>query len=159
MKLSVISLSVAAAAMAMTGCNDQQQTMTGTIHQQHLQSAEKFASATRQLNDNLTALCQEYGEYQLQDTRESWQQVMQKWMALQGREKGSEEALALSWQIQFWPDKKNTTGRKLNQLLKQDVTWAAAEIAEQSVAVQALVPSSGSCMNSQRSCKAVRGAS
>lgn len=136
MKLSVISLSVVAAAMAMTGCNDQQQTMTGAIHQQHLQSAEKFTSATRQLNDNLTALCQDYGEYQLQDTRESWQQVMQKWMALQGREKGSEEALALSWQIQFWPDKKNTTGRKLNQLLKQDATWAAAEIAEQSVAVQ-----------------------
>lgn len=137
MKLSVISLSVAA-VMALTGCNDQQKTMSSAIHQQHLQSAEQFAVATRQLNEELAQLCQSYGESQLQDTQQSWQQVMVQWMALQGREKGSEEALALSWQIQFWPDKKNTTGRKLNQLLKQDKPWTAADIAQQSVVVQGL---------------------
>ncbi|MGR5146384.1 imelysin family protein [Photobacterium alginatilyticum] len=138
MKLSVTSLSAVAIAMAVTGCNDQQQSMTGTIHQQHLQAAELFADASRQANSELTALCQSYDENQLEAARQSWQQVMHKWMALQGREKGSEEALALSWQIQFWPDKKNTTGRKLNQLLKQDTAWTAADIAEQSVAVQGL---------------------
>ncbi|MCG7588625.1 imelysin family protein, partial [Photobacterium sp. OFAV2-7] len=138
MKRSVTSLSAVAIAMAVTGCNDQQQSMTGTIHQQHLQAAELFSDAAHQINGEITALCQSYDEEQLEAARQSWQQVMHKWMALQGREKGSEEVLALSWQIQFWPDKKNTTGRKLNQLLKQDTAWTAADIAEQSVAVQGL---------------------
>lgn len=59
-------------------------------------------------------------------------------MALQGQERGPQAALAQSWNVQFWPDKKNTTGRKMSALIKQDKQWQAQEIAKQSVTVQGL---------------------
>ncbi|MCL9780235.1 iron-regulated protein A [Vibrio sp. S4M6] len=67
-----------------------------------------------------------------------WYKTMQAWMALQGQEVGPEKALQQSWNIQFWPDKKNTTGRKMLRLLQQNKSWTATEISQQSVAVQGL---------------------
>lgn len=63
---------------------------------------------------------------------------MLAWMALQGQKRGPETALEQSWNIQFWPDKKNTTGRKMASLTTQEKTWTATEIAQQSVTVQGL---------------------
>lgn len=130
-------LSVAVAALMMSGCQEQQ-TMSEAVHQLHVSSAEHFATAAEQLNQDLAAVCEDYSPAALETAQQSWQQVMDRWMVFQGREKGREAALALSWQIQFWPDKKNITGIKLSQLLKQDQAWTVDEIAEQSVAVQGL---------------------
>ncbi|ODA31488.1 hypothetical protein A8L45_16905 [Veronia pacifica] len=63
---------------------------------------------------------------------------MSAWMPLQGIDMGSEQLLSLSWQIQFYPDKKNTTGRKLRQLLKEEKILTQGQMASQSVAVQGL---------------------
>ena len=67
-----------------------------------------------------------------------WHRTMLAWMALQGQQRGPELALAQSWNMQFWPDKKNTTGRKMHQLVVQPKHWTQAEIAQQSVTVQGL---------------------
>ncbi|MGR5079572.1 imelysin family protein [Photobacterium swingsii] len=122
----------------LTGCQQEQQTMSDAVHQLHVTSAANFAQQANQLDQDFQLYCQSPTAGTLSQAKEQWSTTMQAWMALQGREKGSEAALGLSWQIQFWPDKKNTTGRKLNQLLKQETMWQAAALANQSVAVQGL---------------------
>jgi len=68
-----------------------------------------------------------------------WHHSMESWMALQGQERGPQTALEQSWNVQFWPDKKNTTGRKMSALLRQsNPNWRAEDIATQSVTVQGL---------------------
>ncbi|MBD1558327.1 iron-regulated protein A [Vibrio sp. S9_S30] len=67
-----------------------------------------------------------------------WRNTMISWMALQGQERGPESALNESWNMQFWPDKKNTTGRKMSALVKSNQVWTADQIAQKSVAVQGL---------------------
>ncbi|WP_232596157.1 imelysin family protein [Photobacterium phosphoreum] len=133
-------------AMMVSGCDSQTRSdshITATaaldnVHQLSLSAAELFAQQTQQLQQQTQLLCRQFSEQQLTLTRQVWQQTMKTWMALQGREKGSEAALALSWDIQFWPDKKNTTGYKLRQLIKQNKQWQPSELAQQSVAVQGL---------------------
>jgi uncharacterized protein len=139
MKLSLLSVSILlSTTIGLTGCNNEQQTMNNAVHGLHLQSAKQFASTAEELDADIALLCRNYSEEQLLTTRTAWKNTMGAWMQLQGREKGSEEALALSWQIQFWPDKKDTTGRKLKQLLKQDKTWTANNVSEESIAVQGM---------------------
>ena len=137
MKKCVILLSAVSAAL-LSGCNSDAVSTSKAIHQQHLVAAKQFSSAANDLNTAMAALCETGGESALESAQVAWTNTMQSWMSFQGREKGSEDALALSWQIQFWPDKKNTTGRKLSQLLKQDTAWTTSDLASQSVAVQGL---------------------
>ncbi|WP_075202549.1 imelysin family protein [Vibrio mexicanus] len=77
-------------------------------------------------------------EMQDAELKAQWQETISAWMYLQGQERGPEAALEQSWNIQFWPDKKNTTGRKMFELAKQDKTWQVEEIANQSVTVQGI---------------------
>lgn len=71
--------------------------------------------------------------------QQNWVEAMQAWMPLQGVTKGPINDLDLAWSIQFWPDKKNITGRKIKQLLQSQKTdWNALQISEQSVAVRGL---------------------
>ncbi|MCQ1057280.1 imelysin family protein [Photobacterium sp. DNB23_23_1] len=122
----------------LVGCNSDTNKTSQTIHQQHLAAANQFSAAASRLNTSMAALCQKDSTASLETVQLAWAHTMQSWMPFQGREKGSEAALALSWQIQFWPDKKNTTGRKLSQLLKQDNVWTVDDLTSQSVAVQGL---------------------
>ncbi|NLS14803.1 imelysin family protein [Vibrio sp. SM6] len=64
--------------------------------------------------------------------------VMLGWMPLQGIVSGPAAASDRYWQVQFWPDKKNTTGRQLTVLLKQNRAWQLEWLVEQSVAAQGL---------------------
>ncbi|MDV5168258.1 imelysin family protein [Photobacterium rosenbergii] len=137
MNKRVIALPMLSAAILL-GCKSDAVGTSEAIHQQHLDAAKQFSSSAIELNTAMAALCKTGGEGALESAQVAWMNTMQSWMSFQGREKGSEDALALSWQIQFWPDKKNTTGRKLSQLLKQDTAWTASDLASQSVAVQGL---------------------
>lgn len=100
------------------------------------QSAQRLAQSSQRLAESFEGYCSN------QTAKETvvmqWQQTMQSWMALQGQERGPEAALSLNWNIQFWPDKKNTTGRKMSQLLKKDQTWNSELIQQQSVTTQGL---------------------
>ncbi|UTM56171.1 imelysin family protein [Photobacterium sp. CCB-ST2H9] len=136
MKKSIIALSLLPVLSGLAGCNDKQASVTAAIHQQHQQAAAAVYAASKGLESAVTTMCASPSEETLEASRFAWQTLMQDWMVLQGREKGSEEALSLSWQIQFWPDKKDITGRKMEQLLAQQKNWTARELADQSVAVQ-----------------------
>ncbi|MEI8595879.1 imelysin family protein [Photobacterium sp. Hal280] len=136
MKKTMIALGLMSLMTGLTGCNENQEAVSATIHQQHVKAVGAFTEAARELESTVETLCQANTDDHLAASRAAWQVLMQDWMVLQGREKGSEAALALTWQIQFWPDKKDITGRKMAQLLAQSTHWNAALLADQSVAVQ-----------------------
>ncbi|EPZ7319626.1 imelysin family protein [Vibrio mimicus] len=99
--------------------------------------AETLAEQTGQLQQSVTQYCQAPNG-DITPLKQQWQASMQAWMRLQGQQRGPSAALDLSWNMQFWPDKKDTTGHKMKQLLAKPQTWTADDIAKQSVAVQGL---------------------
>ncbi|OOF32061.1 imelysin family protein [Salinivibrio proteolyticus] len=134
-RLNAVAVLSVSATLWLTGCLSQ--TETGPNHGLwHLQKqrSEHFKQTAAQLASTTAAVCDDRAT--VAEARAAWQTTMAAWMPLQGVEKGSEQALAQSWRIQFYPDKKNTTGRKINALLATDKTWQANDLAEQSVAVQ-----------------------
>ncbi|WP_159652169.1 imelysin family protein [Vibrio atypicus] len=137
---------LATAVLILSGCQSSTVTKSSVPEQTNHASqgvyAVEFASAKRfsEHADNLHADFAKYclGEISQDEIQNQWHNTMVSWMALQGQERGSEQALAQSWNVQFWPDKKNTTGRKMSSLIKQDKTWTAQDISLQSVTVQGL---------------------
>lgn len=106
------------------------------VYQVEFASAQKFKSETAMLTSSVNRYCASTAT--MEDVQSQWHQTMLAWMALQGQERGPEAALAQSWNVQFWPDKKNTTGLKMSALIKQPQTWSQQAIALQSVTVQGL---------------------
>ncbi|MGN2610417.1 imelysin family protein [Aliivibrio fischeri] len=124
-----------------TACQSTSQTSTSNemIEQVYVieqQLAQRLAESSLQLAQKFESYCVK--QVDKREVEEQWQQTMHSWMALQGQERGPEAALALNWNIQFWPDKKNTTGRKMSQLLQQDLSWNSQLIQQQSVTTQGL---------------------
>ncbi|CAM4165093.1 imelysin family protein [Vibrio neonatus] len=98
-------------------------------------SAARFYRNTQSLSHALTNYCASEQDSKA-EVKQAWSTVMHSWMALQGQERGPQQALDLNWNIQFWPDKKNTLGRKMSELLGDSQVWDSQGIAEQSVTVQ-----------------------
>lgn len=101
------------------------------------QAANALSLQAQKLELGFEQYC-EASSVDVQPLQQQWHQTMVAWMALQGQERGPADALAESWNVQFWPDKKNTTGRKMTAITKQDKVWSATEIANNSVTVQGL---------------------
>lgn len=100
-------------------------------------SANRFVQQTTKLSEVFAAYCHQKTMDE-EAVKQAWHESMLAWMALQGQERGPAQALEQSWNIQFWPDKKNTTGRKMHALTRQDKAWSSQAIAAQSVTVQGL---------------------
>ncbi|MFM2608324.1 imelysin family protein [Vibrio chagasii] len=108
-----------------------------SVYQQEFDSAVLFAKQSSELEALMQGYC-ETNNVELDAVKNQWQITMNSWMALQGQERGPTAALEESWNVQFWPDKKNTTGLKMRQLSQQNKAWTQDEIAQQSVTVQGL---------------------
>ncbi|MEC7940535.1 MAG: imelysin family protein [Pseudomonadota bacterium] len=108
-----------------------------SVYQQEFDSAVLFAKQSSELEALMQGYC-ETNNVELDTVKNQWQLTMNSWMALQGQERGPTAALEESWNVQFWPDKKNTTGLKMRQLTQQNKAWTQDEIAQQSVTVQGL---------------------
>ncbi|OAJ91992.1 imelysin family protein [Vibrio bivalvicida] len=135
----------AAIITALSGCQGTQTDQTLPQSTNHLSqgvyevefaSAQAFRHESSKLSASISAYCASSTD--LDSVEEQWHQTMLTWMALQGQERGPELALAQSWNIQFWPDKKNTTGRKMSRLINRPLAWSQQDIAQQSVTVQGL---------------------
>lgn len=107
------------------------------VYEVEQKAARQFSSQTAALKKQFTLYC---ASAHKDDTalKQTWHQTMLAWMALQGQQRGPVVALEQSWNVQFWPDKKNTTGRKMAALTKHDEAFSADDIASQSVTVQGL---------------------
>ncbi|NOH83941.1 imelysin family protein [Vibrio sp. 03-59-1] len=110
--------------------------ISSSLYQVQFQSAVKLNEQAISLNKSMKSFCSNGAD--LSDLKRYWQASMAAWMHLQGQERGPVKALEQSWNVQFWPDKKNTTGRKMSQLVSYDKSWTAEEISNQSVTVQGL---------------------
>lgn len=134
-------------ALSLTGCQstlssaDDQAEKTSHISQSvyeiEYQSAHTFLEQSASLERAFNDFCAS-GDKDPSSVKQQWHETMRAWMALQGQERGPASALEQSWNVQFWPDKKNTTGRKMSALTKSDQVWSAQQISTQSVTVQGL---------------------
>ncbi len=111
--------------------------MSDDVYLLQVASATAFEKQASQLTDAFGQYCQAES-ISLDDLKEQWSVTMQTWMALQGQQRGPQSALDLSWNIQFWPDKKNTTGRKMQALAKHSSELSAQRVLKESVTVQGL---------------------
>ncbi|MCF7482288.1 imelysin family protein [Vibrio sp. J1-1] len=135
------------AALSLTGCQsilsleDDQAEKTSHISQSvyeiEYQSAQTFLNQSSLLERVFNDFCTSEDK-DPSAVKQQWHETMRAWMALQGQERGPARALEQSWNVQFWPDKKNTTGRKMSALAKADHVWSAQEISTRSVTVQGL---------------------
>ncbi|MHC0043358.1 imelysin family protein [Vibrio campbellii] len=140
-------VSAITSALSLVGC----QSTTGTtpakpestshisqhVYEVEFNAAQAFLAQTGELERSFADYCALETKEDTQ-VKQQWHQTMLAWMALQGQERGPATALEQSWNVQFWPDKKNTTGRKMSTLTKSAQTWSAEDISTQSVTVQGL---------------------
>ncbi|MFM2584720.1 imelysin family protein [Vibrio campbellii] len=140
-------VSAIASALSLVGC----QSTTGitpakpestshisqNVYEVEFNAAQAFLAQTGELERSFADYCALETKEDTQ-VKQQWHQTMLAWMALQGQERGPATALEQSWNVQFWPDKKNTTGRKMSALTKSAQTWSAEDISTQSVTVQGL---------------------
>lgn len=134
-------------AMGIAGCQsnsapeaaraEQTNSVSQSVYEIEHQFAQQFFDQTAKLESSLQQFCTE-AKTDKDAVKQQWHQTMLAWMKLQGQERGPEAALEQSWNIQFWPDKKNTTGRKMAALTNSDKQWTQQQIATQSVTVQGL---------------------
>ncbi|HAS6108879.1 TPA: iron-regulated protein A [Vibrio vulnificus] len=144
MAMKTIHISLAmGAALLLVGCQSTTDSHKVSQHRSdavfHIEraAAATLAQETTELVSAFVHYCQ-LPEAGMDTVKKQWHRSMLSWMALQGQERGPAAALEQSWNVQFWPDKKNTTGRKMSALIQQNKTWKADDIAVQSVTVQGL---------------------
>ncbi|WP_157828346.1 imelysin family protein [Enterovibrio nigricans] len=131
------------ALVALSGCGLDAETETVDIPDplwasQHLAS-QRFLQDASLLAKSTNRFCDTDSEpSQIESTKQAWVEAMKAWAPLQGTNVGNEKATSLSWQIQFYPDKKNTTGRQLSRLIKKGGPYSVDSLSTESVAVQGL---------------------
>ncbi|EKO3782773.1 iron-regulated protein A [Vibrio harveyi] len=140
-------VSAIAATLSLAGCQstngsssvepESTSHISQNVYEVEFNAAQAFVTQTTKLELSLTEYCASHMKSDAQ-IKQQWHQTMLAWMALQGQERGPATALEQSWNVQFWPDKKNTTGRKMSVLTKSDQIWSAEDISTQSVTVQGL---------------------
>lgn len=108
-----------------------------SVYEVEFQSAQLLLKQSAALSKNFRTYCLADNKDETA-VKQQWHNTMLAWMALQGQERGPVSALEQSWNVQFWPDKKNTTGRKMSMLIHSDNPWHADQISEKSVTVQGL---------------------
>ncbi|SDH10853.1 hypothetical protein SAMN04488136_108109 [Vibrio xiamenensis] len=140
LSLSLLALGVLSGCQSTQNANtakaEQTSHLSQSVYQVEFDAAQHFAAQTTQLSQAFTDYCANPGD--AAELKSAWQQTMQSWMALQGQERGPLDALEQNWNVQFWPDKKNTTGRKMAQLLAKGEVVTAEQLSTQSVTVQGL---------------------
>ncbi|HHI5409025.1 TPA: imelysin family protein [Vibrio metoecus] len=131
--LTLLALSLLTACQSASNADHSSQ----AVFELEREYAQTLAEQAGQLQQSVTQYCQAPNG-DITPLKQQWQASMQAWMRLQGQQRGPSAALDLSWNMQFWPDKKDTTGHKMNQLLAKPQAWTADDIVKQSVAVQGL---------------------
>ncbi len=121
--LSLLCSALLSPAQAATAPDSTQwRNLNKTLVAQHvLPRYQNFADATAQMAADSAALCQNASSANLTVAQESYHRAMDAWQSIQHIRFGPIENLMRSFSVQYWPDKKNLTGKHINGLLaKQD---------------------------------------
>lgn len=104
------------------------------VYELYFANATKFENSAQQLTQQITNKCLSAPLA----AKTQWSKTMQTWMYLQGGNISVPQADALSWKVQFWPDKKDTTGRQLKSVLRTNPNIDLADLKSQSATLQGL---------------------
>lgn len=102
-------------------------------HQQLAASAAGLATAANRFCDNNSRT-----EEELAALRMQWQGVVASWSAVQLFQIGPASEKNRAWRLQFWPDLKDQSARKLQRLLAGEQAISSEQIYQSSVIVQGL---------------------
>lgn len=123
----------------LAGCNTppaDTATVVKQMSQHMLADYQHWASASAALASSAQALCQQNGS--LTASQQTWRETFNAWAALQPALIGPLAEQNRSWQVQFWPDKKNLVGRQVKMLLDANPTIDQAKLDKSSVVLQGL---------------------
>ena len=127
------------AALALGACSPQDPqavTSAAIAKQVILPTYSRWVEADRQLAVSALAYCQ--GKESLDTARADFLHAQTAWAELQPLLIGPLAEGNRSWQVQFWPDKKNLVGRQVEQLVVAQPQIDADALAKSSVVVQGL---------------------
>ena len=127
------------AALALGACSPQDpQAVTSAAIAKSviLPTYTRWVEADRQLAVSALAYCE--GKETLETARADFLHAQKAWAELQPLLIGPLAEGNRSWQVQFWPDKKNLVGRQVEQLVSAQPQIDAAALIKSSVVVQGL---------------------
>lgn len=127
------------AALALGACSPQDpQAVTSAAIAKSviLPTYTRWVEADRQLAVSALAYCE--GKENLETARADFLHAQKAWAELQPLLIGPLAEGNRSWQVQFWPDKKNLVGRQVEQLVTAQPQIDTAALTKSSVVVQGL---------------------
>jgi predicted lipoprotein len=127
------------AALALGACapSDPQAVTSAAIAKQViLPTYSRWVDADRKLATSALAFCE--GKTDLATARADFLYAQKTWAELQPLLIGPLAEGNRSWQVQFWPDKKNLVGRQVEQLVTAQPQISSEALAKSSVVVQGL---------------------
>lgn len=96
----------------------------------------------KQASENLVvasrAFCQTVDEEHMESVRQSWRDSASAWAGPQVMPFGPITEDNISWQVQFWPDRKNLVARKIEALLRGGDEINDVSLAQASVIIRGL---------------------
>ncbi|MDN3526575.1 imelysin family protein [Halomonas sabkhae] len=105
-------------------------------HQAIEQRYGALNDASERLEASAERFCNEASDSHRQRLTRDWLEAWQAWQAVRFVDFGPIEQNSRAWQMQFWPDRKNLVGRKMQAWLAREEAPTAEQIAEDSVAAQ-----------------------
>lgn len=130
---------IALAGLALSACSqtDPQQTTSAALTEGVLVPAySSWVETNRQLASSGAAFCAD--QQDLATARQAFLGAQSAWAGLQPMLVGPMGEGNLSWQVQFWPDKKNLVARQVTALLNKTPQVTPAILDKSSVVVQGL---------------------
>lgn len=137
--LHPVRLALLALSLLLSACSapDPQTRTSSALAQEVFKPAyAAWAVSSQQLTGSAQALCA--GSVDLDTARKKLVSTQTAWAALQPLQLGLITEGNRSWQVQFWPDKKNLVARQIETLLNKNPKPGRDDLAQASVVVQGL---------------------
>ncbi|MCG8395020.1 MAG: imelysin family protein [Pseudomonadales bacterium] len=133
MRFAIVLVSV----LALSACSNPREEVTTRLANQVLLPAhEQWLASNIALVKSSRAWCA--GEQELADLKQTFHATQAAWSHLQPLMVGPLSEGNRSWQVQFWPDKRNMVARQTEALLEQSPEPTQQQVDEASVVVQGL---------------------
>ncbi len=113
-----------------------QSASSAALAQVLLPAYSHWTDSNLQLADSARAFCS--GDQNLAQARSAYRNAHLAWASVQPLAIGPLAEGNLSWQVQFWPDKKNLVARQVKSLLEQQPALSREGLEQASVVVQGL---------------------
>jgi uncharacterized protein len=118
--------------------DDEQRVLQDATQHAILPLHAAFVQASGALHETSVDFCAVPDEAAYRETQAAWQKAMVAWQQLQVVRFGPVNVDNQAWRIQFWPDRNNLVGQKIESLLASDTALSAEQLEADSVVIQGL---------------------